>query len=143
MHEPHPLDCIFGCNSDDTMSHYLECPVLWSIANHFYKKESSVMLCDRMCFRNPTVNKLQRLTMCHGVYHACKNDIMCVDGPIVASPFVMQERAHGHARDIRQVITDSAPSVHSHLASDRPVALASTAGAARSSGDRQELLVLF
>ena len=62
------------------------------------------MLCERMCLRNPSIDNLQRLALCHGVYHACKHDSVCIDGPQVAPPFDMQERAHSHARDIRQVI---------------------------------------
>ena len=49
------LTASFGCDADDVVAHYLESPVLWSIANQFFKYESSVLLSERMCFRQPSV----------------------------------------------------------------------------------------
>ena len=104
MHEPHKLGCIFGCNDDDILSHYLICPVLWSFANQFIKGEDSVFVSERMCFQNPSIDKLQRLAMAHAIYHACKKDHNCVEGPWIASPLQVQGKALGVARDVRHIV---------------------------------------
>ena len=104
MHEPHKLECIYGCNAEDSMIHYLECPALWFIVNQHIMDEASICIPQRLCLQQPSCRKLQRLALCYGVYHACKNDNMCVHVGVVSRPLVVQNRAYEFSRTICQHI---------------------------------------
>ena len=104
MHETNKLDCIFVCDADDQFLHYLVCPCLWSLANQFFGGEEAVTSSERMCLQAPSVVKLQRLAMVHAIYHTCKRDHTCVEGAWVASPFLIQGKALGVARDVSHIV---------------------------------------
>jgi len=74
MHEDERWPCIFGCDAQDTLCHYLECPVLWHFATSILGSEDAIFVADRLCLREPSVQKLRRLAMTHMIYHSCKND---------------------------------------------------------------------
>ena len=78
MHEEIKWSCLFGCADErDCLQHYLTCPVLWLLACSVFGGEDSVCVNERLCLRNPSTLKLQRLSLAHGIYHACKNDLHC------------------------------------------------------------------
>ena len=107
MHEPHKLPCFFGCcDENDCMLHYLCCPVLWQIVCSHVDGEDSILTGERVCFQNPTVRKLQRLALCHAVYHQCENDRESVCFGTVASPMIVQRRAAEFARELRYHCAD-------------------------------------
>jgi len=63
------LPCIFGCpQADDTIAHYLECPVLWYFADQFFGLDDDFEIAHRIGLINPTMTRLKRLALCHFVY---------------------------------------------------------------------------
>ena len=126
MHEDKLWPCIFGCgcgsgftgaalsldesrldpSESDTTLHYMSCPVLWQLAREQIPGEESVQIVGRLGFTNPTAHSLQRLAICHYVYHACKNDPQCLSSnSMPAHPHVVQCRASGVAKFAASIIT--------------------------------------
>ena len=104
MHEDKLWQCIFGCQScPDTLSHYLECPILWQIAGEAFPAEESIEVSQRVCILSPSVEKLQRLSVAHGVYHACKNDNICIVDGSPAHPRVVQACGAEFAKALRHL----------------------------------------
>ena len=104
MHEQHTWKCIFGCFDRDDLLHYLVCPVLWGIAIGVLPGEGSISVGERLCLRNPSLLKLQRVALVHGVYHACKNDSSClIDGSPRSAHFV-QNRGHEFCRALEHLV---------------------------------------
>ena len=74
MHEDILWPCIFGCEVNDEIAHYLTCPTLWFIAGAQLSVEESVFVAERLCFIKPSIDKLKRLAFAHTIYHCCKMD---------------------------------------------------------------------
>ena len=104
MHELHVWKCIFGCPEPDDLLHYLVCPVLWCIAIGVLPGEESISIEERLCLRNPSLLKLQRLALAHGVYHACKNDPSCVVDGLPRSPRFVQNQGYEHSRALKHLV---------------------------------------
>ena len=65
---------VLGClDEDGNIMRYLVCPILWQIACGLFKGEESPSVSERLCPQIPCIATLQRLSVCHGVHHACKN----------------------------------------------------------------------
>ena len=70
--------CIFGCpDARDDLLHYLICPILWQFPIPIVGVVESLYISQRLCFREPNVQKLKALAIAHSVYHSCKNDPVC------------------------------------------------------------------
>ena len=105
MHEEIKWSCIFGClDEQDCLRHYLVCPVLWTIANSILGGEDSISVGERLCLRNPSQLKLQRLSLVHHIYHFCKNDPTCTANGHPASPLLVQSRGSEVAFSAKHLI---------------------------------------
>jgi len=106
MGEPLKWPCIFGCDARDEVKHYLNWPVLWQIALECLGGgEMSIFVGDRLCLKEPSVQKLRRLALTHYVYHACKFDPeirILIDNFVVSGSghpwLTVQEAAAGYVR---------------------------------------------
>ena len=104
MHEPHLWNCMFGCEGhEDVQAHYMCCPILWQLANETIPGEDSSQVLDRLCLNGASMNKLRRLSIAHGIYHACKNDAQCISDGFPASTDMVLRRAQGFARSCFQL----------------------------------------
>ncbi len=98
-------NCIFGCQGcEDTLVHYLTCPVLWRLACEIFDGEESIRISDRLCLCQPSSIKLLRLTTCHGIYHSCKNDHLCVVNGHPAAASIVQGRGAEFARAYKHLV---------------------------------------
>ena len=72
--------CIFGCiDSEDALSHYLCCRILWCIAREVSGlTETEVSVCSRLSLVNTSKDKLLLLAYCHVLYHCAINDQECI-----------------------------------------------------------------
>ena len=72
--------CIFGCNqADDSLKHYLVCPLLWQFVVSHYGHEDNFGVAHRLGLLSPTVAKLKRLAMCHYIYsQVCNHPDFCM-----------------------------------------------------------------
>ena len=90
----------------DEICHCLQCPVLWNLATQKLGPEDSSFIGERLCLRNPSVQKLRTLALVHFIYRACKFDsdvikLMYLQNhfPNVAPPWrLIQDHALGFAR---------------------------------------------
>ena len=104
MGEERVWQCMFGCpNEDDNLLHYLVCPILWQIACGVFKGEESLSVSERLCLQSPSVVKLQRLSVCHSVYHACKNHPACTVNGFPASALIVQNRGYEFSRAMKHL----------------------------------------
>ena len=80
FHENERLPCIFGCNSnaprpkndhaEDSVFHYLRCPVLWSVIDSVLECSCLLSPEQRLCltaFADPVP-----IVLAHGIYHSIK-----------------------------------------------------------------------
>ena len=105
MHEEIKWSCLLGCAGEqDDLRHYLTCLVLWLLACSVFGDEVSISVGERLCLRNPSQLKLQRLSLAHGIYHACKNDPACTVNGRPASPHIVQNRGFEVARGLKHLI---------------------------------------
>ena len=104
LHELDRLNCLFGCSEQDTITHYLQCPVLWQLAREVCPLEESCSLPSRLCLASPSKDKLHRLAIVYGIFHTCKNDPACFISAHPSSPSIVQSRAVGFARSVASVI---------------------------------------
>ena len=105
MHEDIRWSCLFGCCcAPDSLQHYLVCPILWLIVVGVFPDEVSISIAERLCLVNPSMLKLRRLALAHGIYHACKNDPSCIVDGLPACPLIVQNRAFEHSQALRHVI---------------------------------------
>ena len=69
-HEQVRLGCVFGCvGGDDSLSHYLSCPVLWNLVGDSFPPRDSTSPIDRMCLRSPTKLRVVQLFCAYHIYH--------------------------------------------------------------------------
>ena len=107
MHQEIAFDCcFFGCTEcEDTLSHYLSCPYLWSLA----RESSSVFEPDpsvssRLSLTNPHKDQLILLSYCHSLYHTCTNDRECRELFFAHNWPALQRRALSFGRQLRHQI---------------------------------------
>ena len=113
MHENIIWPCIFGCEANDEIAHYIVCPALWHIACTQTSFEESIYIRERLCFVQPSLEKLKRLALAHLVYHACKFDAeiisllnFFVTFPDTIPPWRrVQDLAHGYSRTFKHLVT--------------------------------------
>ena len=107
MHDFVKWPCIFGCEGErDEFRHYLVCPVLWQFAREFLQiEETSIFIGERLGFVQPSLDKLRALAFVHSLYHACKNDSVCVkqNGDIQPA-HIVQTRASEISRSVRHLV---------------------------------------
>ena len=80
MHQETPFEkCFLGCREcEDTLSHYLACPVLWSLSREISGiSELSPSVHTRLSLVNPHIDQLKLLAFCHALYHYAINDEEC------------------------------------------------------------------
>ena len=72
LHSSELRDCLFGCHScDDQMSHYVRCPVLWSLAYH--PAEPTVCLAERLGLNgSPSPEVVERLVRAYHIYNIAR-----------------------------------------------------------------------
>ena len=105
LHEEARLTCLFGCPDQDTITHYLQCPVLWQLAREVCPLEECCSLDSRLCLVSPSKDKLRRLAIAYGIFHACKNDSVCFASSARPNlPSIVQSRAVGFARSVASVV---------------------------------------
>ena len=67
------LGCVFGCvGGDDSLSHYLSCPVLWNLVGVSFPPPDSTSPIDRICLWSPTKLRVVQLFCAYHVYHCIK-----------------------------------------------------------------------
>ena len=76
LHENTQWPCIFGyCDEDDSLSHYLRCPRLWSSIGSVVNSELVFLdPVEKMGLVHPTSRKLKLIAVASRVYHALKFD---------------------------------------------------------------------
>ena len=105
MHEPVLFPCIFGCQGcSDELRHYLVCPSLWMIVAEVCGPAPPVLIKDRLCLCEPSMQKLHSLTVAHFVYHSTKNDTECFLNNQPQAPAIVQLRAAGFARASKMLV---------------------------------------
>ena len=73
MHEPVLLPCIFGCSdASDTISHYLEYMILWSIIDEVFHGYVHPLSVGRVNYLDPNPNRVIVISAAFEVYHALK-----------------------------------------------------------------------
>ena len=95
MHEEHQLPCFYGCvECNDTLTHYLQCPILWQLAREAIPLEESSSIAHRLALTEPTTRTLNRLAIAFSLYHNTKNDHVPFDSDLNFSvPNFVQHRA--------------------------------------------------
>ena len=95
MHEEHQLPCFYGCvECNDTLTHYLQCPILWQLAREAIPFEESSSIAHRLALTEPTTRTLNRLAIAFSLYHNTKNDHVPFDSDLNFSvPNFVQHRA--------------------------------------------------
>ncbi len=76
---------------------------MWQIAGEAFPAEGSIEVSQRVCILSPSVEKLQWLSVAHGVYHACKNDNICIVDGSPAHPRVVQACGAEFAKALRHL----------------------------------------
>ncbi len=118
--------CVFGCiDCDDEIRHYFVCRVLWQFAREtLHIREQSGLLEERLCIVSPSIDKLRLLAFCHCLYHAVRNDDVCIVNGTLASPQIVQYRALALARHARFLVNNScSASQLSHVCAQLPIGL--------------------
>jgi len=72
MHENELCCCLFGCDQNDTLQHYLFCPRLWASVDSIVGLAGSSDLLFRLALRTPCVFSACRLYVACSAYHASK-----------------------------------------------------------------------
>jgi len=106
LHEERLLPCILGCDERDEIKHYLVCPVLWQLCREFVNfVEESISVESRLCIVQPSIDKLRALSFCHSLYHACRNDSVCVENAgNLETCSIVQQRAGEIARFVKHFV---------------------------------------
>ena len=76
MSEPQELQCLFGCDSEDRITHYAECDVLWSLCGQALGIKPSPFISSRLCIINAAPYRGQLVGLVHHVYHYCKHQLV-------------------------------------------------------------------
>ncbi len=113
MHEDIKWPCIFGCEANDEIAHYIVCPILWHIACSQTSSEDSIYVSERLCFVQPSLEKLKRLALAHSIYHACKFDTeiisllyLFITFPDTIPPWRrIQDLAYGYSRTFKHIVS--------------------------------------
>ena len=64
MHEPEALSCMFGCDANDDLCHYLKCEALWTCVYSCFSCNTSIFTQinpARACVHNVNVANISRL----------------------------------------------------------------------------------
>ena len=107
MHAEVPFSkCIFACaHSEDCLTHYLCCPVLWCLAREISGlNETSVSIESRLSLVNPTPAQFTLLAMCHSIYHLSINDKECIALHLAGDQASLQRRLVSFGRQLSQMI---------------------------------------
>ena len=98
--------CIFACHcSEDTLSHYLQCPVLWSLAREISRtNELSCSINARLSLSEPSRDQLVLLAFCHSIYHTCINDRESVALSLAGNQASLQRRVVSFGRQLSHMI---------------------------------------
>ena len=107
MHAEVPLcTCLFACHhSEDVLSHYLCCPVLWCLAREISGiNETSVSIDARLSFVNPHSDKFILLAYCHSLYHTAINDKECLSLHLAGDQASLQRRLVSFGRQLSHMI---------------------------------------
>ena len=73
MHESMALPCIFGCDADDTLDHYLKCDILWTLIYCCNNCKSTIFrqtIENKACVRGLCRANLARLYTAFSTYHS-------------------------------------------------------------------------
>ena len=113
MHVDIKWPCIFGCEANDEIGHYLTCPTLCFIACAQLSVEDSIFVVERLCFVQPSIDKLKRLALTHTTYHSCKFDseIIALMNFYITFPETLtpwrriQDLAYGYSRTFKYMVT--------------------------------------
>ena len=94
---------MFHCiDSQDVLTHYLCCPVLWSLAREMSViMENDVSVIGRLPTLEPSKDKLVLLAFSHSLYHMCINDKECQESHFANDSASLQRRALSFARQVR------------------------------------------
>ncbi len=72
MHESDKFKCLFGCDADDKLEHYLTCHTLWSILDEAFGGNLTPNLFARINFDTPSVTQCILIECTFDKYHALK-----------------------------------------------------------------------
>ena len=72
MHESDKLKCLFGCDADDKLEHYLTCHTLWSILDEAFGGNLTPNPFARINFDTPSIIQCILIECAFEIYHALK-----------------------------------------------------------------------
>ena len=75
MHESKVFSCIFGCDANDSLHHYLRCEVLWTLIYSCTKCKYFVFsqsLDEKTCICDVSLSKCIRLFEAFSTYHSLR-----------------------------------------------------------------------
>ena len=75
MHDSKVLPCIFGCDADDSLCHYLKCEPLWTLVYSCFKcniRYLSQPIHERACVNNLHSCNNARLYTAYSAYHSLR-----------------------------------------------------------------------
>ena len=100
-------NCMFGCiDSEDVLSHYLCCPILWCLAREASGIcETDVSIISRLSIRDPSKDKLVLLACCHLLYHCAINDRECIKLHFDDDQSRLQRRVVSLGRQIKHMLS--------------------------------------
>ena len=98
--------CVFACPcSEDVLTHYLQCPVLWCLAREISGiNELSCSIDARLSLAEPRPDQLIWLAFCHSIYHICINDRECVSLSLAGNQASLQRRVVSFGRQLSHMI---------------------------------------
>ena len=98
--------CMFGClDSEDVLSHYLACSILWSLAREISGiREFEVSINSRISILNPSKDKLLLLAYCHVLYHRAINDQECIRLHFACDQSRLQRRVLSLGRQVKHML---------------------------------------
>ena len=72
MHESVKFSCVFGCNAEDKLEHYLKCHTLWSILDEAFGGNLTPCPFSRVNFDKPSCKQYILIESAFEIYHALK-----------------------------------------------------------------------
>ena len=98
--------CVFACPcSEDVLTHYLQCPVLWCLAREISGiNELSCSIDARLSLAEPRPDQLILFAFCHSIYHTCLHDRECVSLSLAGNQASLHRRVVSFGRQLRHLI---------------------------------------
>ena len=98
---------MLGCvDSEDILTHYLCCPILWCLAREISGiSETYFPIISRLSIQDPSKEQLVVLACCHVVYHSAINDRECIKLHFDDDQSSLQRRVVSLGRQIKHMLS--------------------------------------